>query len=293
MDALLTDILNATPPARPVVMGILNVTPDSFSDGGDFRNPREAIARASKLIDDGAEIIDVGAESTRPGSERVSAREQIDRLGKILPAVCDLAARPGRAGRPRAIVSIDTTLAKVAAFATQAGAKIINDVSAGLDDPEILTLAAKQGSAIVLMHMPSQPCDMQKSPRYDDVVREVRGFLAGRVEAAQAAGVAAERCIVDPGIGFGKTLEHNLALIKGLAEFCKLGCPVLLGPSRKRFIGEITDQPDAQARLGGTISACLAGYQAGAKIFRVHDVREVHDALKVAQRLQQIRNTKS
>jgi len=283
MDALLADILNARASARPVVMGILNITPDSFSDGGNFRNPREALARASKLIDDGAEIIDIGAESTRPGSSRVSAGAQIDRLREVLPAVCKLVNQSGEQERPAAIVSIDTTLAEVADFAIEAGAKIINDVSAGRDDPEIFTLAARQGLAIVLMHMLGQPCDMQKAPAYDNVLRDVRNFLASRVEVAKAAGVAAERCIVDPGIGFGKTLEHNLALIKGLAEFCKLGCPVLLGPSRKRFIGEITNQPDATARLGGTISACLAGYQAGAKIFRVHDVREVHDALKVAQ----------
>ncbi len=273
MTTNLADILVSHRTRRPIVMGILNVTPDSFSDGGAFFGPAAAIAQAKRMIDDGADILDLGAESTRPGSDRVSTAEQIDRLRKILPAVCAMGD---------CLVSIDTTRAEVAAFALDAGAAIVNDVSAGRDDPELLPLAASRNAPVVLMHMLGEPKTMQADPHYDDVVSEVRAFLTGRIAAAGAAGLPREHCIVDPGIGFGKTLEHNLALLAGTSQLCQLGVPVLLGPSRKRFLGELTGATSPADRLGGTIAACLVGYAAGASLFRVHDVAPVRRALTVA-----------
>jgi len=272
MAASLEDILASHRTGRAVVMGILNVTPDSFSDGGRFFDPASAVARALRMVAEGADVIDVGAESTRPGSDRIPAAEQIARLEPVLPDV----ARMGVA------VSIDTTLAEVARFALDAGAAIVNDVSAARDDPKLLRLAAERGAAVVLMHMLGQPKSMQQDPRYDDVVAEVRQFLADRLTAAEAAGVRRDRCIVDPGIGFGKGLRHNLALLRGAGALAELGVPVLYGPSRKRFIGELTGQGDTDRRLGGTIAACLAAFAGGATIFRVHDVAEVVQALAVA-----------
>lgn len=269
----LDDILASPRTRRPVVMGILNVTPDSFSDGGDFLDPDAAARQARRMVEDGADILDVGAESTRPGSERVDADEQIRRLREILPAVV-------ACGVP---VSIDTTLSAVARFALDAGAAILNDVSAGRDDPAMLGLAAASGAPVVLMHMLGTPKDMQAEPRYDDVVAEVRQFLAERVDAAVAAGVSRERIIVDPGIGFGKTLGHNLALLAGTARIASLGLPVLVGPSRKRFIGELTGQRDPRDRTAGTVAACLDAWSRGATVFRVHDVRPLRDALAVAE----------
>jgi len=272
MGLSLDDILASPRTRKPVVMGILNVTPDSFSDGGEFFDPAAAAYQARRLADEGADVIDVGAESTRPGSQRVAADEQIARLRSALPA----AVASG------AVVSIDTTLSAVARFALDEGAAIINDVSAGRDDPAMLALAAQRRAPIVLMHMLGTPKDMQIEPRYDDVVAEVRQFLAARADAAQAAGVPRERIIVDPGIGFGKTLDHNLALLAGTGEIASLGYGVLVGPSRKRFIGALTGQQDPHRRTAGTVAACLAAWSRGATMFRVHDVRELRDALAVA-----------
>ena len=272
MAARLPDILNSHKTRKPVVMGILNVTPDSFSDGNRFFDSAAALAQAKCMIAQGADIIDIGAESTRPGSQRVSPDDQIARLADVLPAVCESGA----------IVSIDPTLASVAEFALDAGAKIVNDVSAGRDDPDLLALAAARDAPLILMHMLGEPKSMQESPRYDDVVSEVRQFLEERLQAAATAGVPRENCIVDPGIGFGKLLAHNLALLAGTGRIVELGCPVLIGASRKRFIGEITNQTDADHRLGGTIGACMAAYHRGATIFRVHDVEPIVAALSVA-----------
>lgn len=258
-------------------MGVLNVTPDSFSDGGEFFSPARAVLQARRMAAEGADIIDVGAESTRPGSDGVSAAGQIDRLGDVLGAVVST-------GR---IVSIDTTCAEVADFALDAGAQIINDVSAGRDDPQMLPLAARRGTPIVLMHMLGKPRTMQAQPRYDNVITEVRGFLAGRIDAAVSAGVSRQKIIVDPGIGFGKLLEHNLALLAGVAALAELSCPVLVGPSRKRFIGELTAQSDPARRVAGTIAACLSARRAGATIFRVHDVEEIVAALAVQTAIEQ------
>ncbi len=270
--ARLADILNSHKTHKPVVMGILNVTPDSFSDGNRFFDSAAALAQAKCMIAQGADIIDIGAESTRPGSQRVSPDDQIARLADVLPAVCESGA----------IVSIDTTLAPVAEFALDAGARIVNDVSAGRDDPDLLALAADRDAPLILMHMLGEPKSMQDSPQYDDVVSDVCQFLEERLQAAATAGVSRENCIVDPGIGFGKLLVHNLALLAGTGRIVEMGCPVLIGASRKRFIGEITNQPDADSRIGGTIGACLAAYDRGATIFRVHDVEPIVSALSVA-----------
>ena len=273
MGLSLADILASHRTRTPVVMGILNVTPDSFSDGGEFFDPAAAAGQARRMADEGADILDVGAESTRPGSRRVTAGEQIRRLRKALPA----AVASG------AVVSIDTTLAAVARFALDEGAAIINDVSAGRDDPAMLDLAAQRGAPIVLMHMLGEPKDMQVEPHYQNVVAEVRAFLASRAAAAEAAGVRRERIIVDPGIGFGKLLEHNLALLAGIGVLVSLGYGVLVGPSRKRFIGTLTGQEDPRNRVAGTIAACLAAWQRGATMFRVHDVGALRQALSIAQ----------
>ena len=222
----LDDILASPRTRRPMVMGILNVTPDSFSDGGQFASPADAVERAIQMIDEGADLIDVGAESTRPGSRRVDADEQINRLRDVLPALASAGI----------LVSIDTTLAAVAAFAMDHGAAIINDISAGRDDPAMLPLTASRGAGLVLMHMLGEPATMQRSPAYADVVADVRTFLLDRTAAARRAGVAVERIILDPGLGFGKTADHNLALLANVAEFAKLGMPVLIGASRKRFL---------------------------------------------------------
>jgi dihydropteroate synthase len=271
MSTTLDEILNSHRTGRPVFMGVLNVTPDSFSDGGRFFDPAAAVAQAARMVAEGADIIDIGSESTRPGSDRVDAGEQIRRIEPVLPEVTRLGV----------LVSIDTTRAEVATFALQAGAGIINDVSAGRDDPGIFELAAAQGTGLVLMHMLGEPKSMQVDPRYDDVVSEVRDFLGERLAAAEAAGVRRQRCIVDPGIGFGKRLEHNLALLAGAQALCELGVPVLYGPSRKRFIGEVTGEQAPGERLGGSIAACLAAYRRGATIFRVHDVAPMVQALAI------------
>jgi dihydropteroate synthase len=277
MPITIDEILNSHRTRRPIVMGVLNVTPDSFSDGGRFFDARAAVAHASRMIDQGAEIIDIGAESTRPGSNSVPPDEQTSRLKDILPAVVDM----------KAPVSIDTTSSEVASFALQAGATIVNDISAGRDDPKIFSVAARHNAAFCLMHMLGTPKTMQDDPQYDDVVEDVRTFLAERVAAAESVGVQREHIIIDPGIGFGKRLKDNLALLACINRLAELDLPVLVGPSRKRFIGELTGVEKPQDRLGGTIAACLAARRGGASIFRVHDVAAVVQALNVAAALEQ------
>ena len=271
MPRKLQDILTAGNRQPAVVMGILNVTPDSFSDGGKYLDPQVAARQARRMIDSGAEIIDIGAESTRPGADAVPPAEQIRRIEQIVPAVVETGA----------IVSIDTTSAAVADRALGWGAGIINDVSAGRYDPEMLPLAAESAAAIVLMHMLGEPRTMQADPRYTDVAAEVKAFLAGRIEAATAAGVSESRIVIDPGIGFGKKMEHNLALLAGVDDLCSLGRAILIGPSRKRFIGQLGGAELPEDRIGGTIAACLAARRGGATIFRVHDVAPAVEALKV------------
>lgn len=252
---------------RPLIMGILNVTPDSFSDGGEFDTPRAAIARARELLEQGAAVVDVGGESTRPGAAYVSADEELKR---VMPVVEALA--------PEHPVSVDTRKAAVAGKCAEAGAAMINDVSAGRDDPAVAEVCAEFGVPYVVMHMKGTPADMQLEPRYDDVVGEVRDFLAERAAWAKARGV--EQVIVDPGIGFGKTLEHNLALINNVPALADLGYPVMVGHSRKSFIGKLTGA-EVDGRLAGSLAAALVAARRGAHILRVHDVAATAQALTV------------
>ena len=253
-------------------MGILNVTPDSFSDGGLHLDPASALARLRAMAADGAAIVDVGAESTRPGAARVPAAEQLARLSPFFAMLGE---------RPPVPISIDTTRVAVAEAALDAGAALVNDVSAGREEPEILDLAAERGAGVVLTHMRGEPGTMQESPRYDDVVGEVADFLASRAAVAAEAGIGPDAVLVDPGIGFGKTLEHNLALLRDLGRIVALGHPVLVGTSRKSMLGVITDRPAARDRLAGSLASAMAAVAAGAAIVRVHDVRDTVDALAV------------
>jgi dihydropteroate synthase len=254
---------------------VLNVTPDSFSDGGNFLDPERAATRAAAMLDEGAQIIDVGGESTRPGSDPVAPEEEARR---VVPVIREIMAE-----RPGAIVSIDTYHAGTAEAALQAGASIVNDVSALRGDPRMADVVADAGCPVILMHMLGEPKTMQRDPRYDDVVREVRDFLAERAEHAVAAGVEPESIILDPGIGFGKTLEHNLALLRHLDALVELGFPVLVGASRKSFIGKITGVEEARERVFGTVATTVLAYERGATFFRVHDVRANREALAVAR----------
>ncbi len=251
---------------RPRIMGILNVTPDSFSDGGRYLDGAAAQARA--LVAAGAEILDVGGESTRPGAAEVPVEEEI---GRVLPAI--------RAAAGLAPVSIDTRKAAVAAAAFDAGAAILNDVSALGFDPALGPLAAARGTPVILMHMRGTPQTMQDDPRYDDVLLDVFDELKARLTAAQAMGIPRERLVADPGIGFAKTAEHNLALIRRLSLFHALGVPLMLGASRKRFIGTIGGEPQADRRAPGSIAVALEGARQGAHLLRVHDVAETKQAL--------------
>jgi len=256
-----------------LVMGIVNVTPDSFSDGGLFLAPDAAIRHGRELAAEGADILDVGGESTRPGAAPVGAAEE---LRRVLPVIEGLAG-----GEPGVRVSIDTTKADVARRALAAGATIVNDISALRFDPELAGVAADAGAICVLMHMRGEPRTMQEDPRYDDVVSDVKAFLEERLEFATSQGIAEERIWVDPGIGFGKTLEHNLALVDRLDEIAAIGRPVVFGASRKSFLGKLTGR-QVDERLAGTIAVNIIAYERGARVFRVHDVAATVDALKVA-----------
>jgi dihydropteroate synthase len=251
-------------------MGVVNVTPDSFSDGGLYLEPGAAIAHGEELARDGAAIIDVGGESTRPGAEPVSAEEE---LRRVLPVVEGLAA-----GHE---ISVDTSKRAVAEAALDAGAAIVNDVTALRGDPEMAALCADRGPTVVLMHMAGYPATMQESPHYEDVVDDVKAFLADRLEAAIAAGVAERRVWLDPGIGFGKTAEHNHELLRRLPELRELGRPLVLGTSRKAFLGR-DDGAAADQRIGGTVATSVLAAAEGVDVLRVHDVAEVAQALAVA-----------
>ncbi len=256
---------------RPLVMGVLNVTPDSFSDGGRFAGAEAAIAHGLALIEDGADLIDIGGESTRPGAAPVTEAEEIAR---VIPVIQRLTGKG-------AALSIDTMKPAVARAAMTAGALVWNDVFA-LQADGALDAAAEMGCQVILMHMQGEPGTMQKAPHYDDVVTEVTAFLEARAHAAMAAGVDQENIWIDPGIGFGKTLDHNLALLANIDVVASLGFPVVLGVSRKRFIQAIDPGArDAGDRLGGSIAAALAGIGGGASVLRVHDVRETVQALQV------------
>lgn len=263
------------PGGGPFVWGVLNVTPDSFSDGGVYVDASAAIDAGLRMADAGADVIDIGGESTRPGSMGVAPDEQMRR---VMPVIEGLVSKPGADGPA---ISIDTRSAEVAQAAIAAGARVINDVSALRDDAEIAPLAASRGVMIVLMHMKGTPADMQKDPTYDDVVAEVRDFLHERMTSAIAAGVPRNRIIVDPGIGFGKTTAHNLKILANLEFFRPLGVPVMVGPSRKRFIGEILGIDKPRDRLMGTAAAVAACILAGVECVRVHDVAECRQVADV------------
>lgn len=257
---------------KTLIMGILNVTPDSFSDGGKFIDPHMAVERAMQMVDDGADIIDIGGESTRPGSEPVSTDEEMKR---VLPVIKDITAAVG------VPISIDTYKADVAAAAINAGALIINDISAATFDPDMQRLIAESGCPAVLMHIKGKPKSMQANPVYDDVVTEVRGFLKARIDALVSAGVDEEQLIIDPGIGFGKTLQHNLELIRHLREFRELGRPILIGTSRKATIGKVLGDLPPEERLEGTAATVAISIANGADIVRVHDVKEMARVAKM------------
>lgn len=260
---------------RVLVMGVLNVTPDSFYDGGRWSDPVKAGKRALDMIDEGADIIDVGGESSRPGARPVPGDVERDRVAPIISWLTERTEVP---------VSVDTTKAAVADAALEAGAIMVNDISAMRFDPEMASTVARHGAAVVLMHMQGTPGTMQQDPRYTDPVREVRSFLEDRLRAALEAGIARDRIVVDPGIGFGKRLEHNLALLAGVSEFVSLGVPVLVGLSRKSFLGELLGVP-SQRRLVGTVAANAVAIARGADLIRVHDVREGRWTADVAFRV--------
>lgn len=253
------------------LMGVVNVTPDSFSDGGLYLDAEAAIAHGRELAAAGAEVLDIGGESTRPGAEPVDAAEELRRVIPVIRGLSDIHCE----------ISVDTSKASVAAAALEAGATIVNDVTALRGDPEMASRCAERSATVVLMHMLGDPRSMQRNPRYDDVVAEVKAFLAERLEAAIATGIAEERIWLDPGIGFGKTAAHNLELLRRLGELRELGRPLVIGTSRKSFIGKV-DGSGAGERLGGTIASSVLAAAEGAEVLRVHDVAEVRQALVVA-----------
>lgn len=255
--------------ARPLIMGVVNVTPDSFSDGGRSLESGTAIAHARRLVDEGADLIDIGAESSRPGAEGISADQELSRLVPVLEGLRDLTVP----------VSVDTTKPEVMRAAISEGATMINDIGA-LRSLGALEAVSASDAGVCLMHMQGEPRTMQREPRYGDVVAEVRAFLAGRVAAAEASGIARERIVIDPGFGFGKTVEHNFELLRNLARFAEIGVPVMAGWSRKSTLGGVTGRP-AGERLAASIAAALLAVQHGARILRVHDVAATRDALAV------------
>jgi dihydropteroate synthase len=254
----------------PIVMGVVNVTPDSFSDGGEWLDPRVAIAHGRDLVAQGAAILDIGGESTRPGARPVTEAEE---LRRVVPVIEGLAAAGAR-------LSVDTSKAAVAAAAIDAGATVVNDVTALRGDPAMAALVAERDCDVCLMHMLGEPRTMQRDPRYDDVVDDVKAFLAQRLEFAVEAGISEQRVWLDPGIGFGKTIDHNLELAR-LDEIVALGRPVVIGTSRKSFLGTIAGR-DAGERVPGTIATNVLALARGARVFRVHDVAQARDALLVA-----------
>jgi dihydropteroate synthase len=260
---------------RCLVMGVVNVTPDSFSDGGRYLDHQAAIAHGLALAGEGADLLDVGGESTRPGAAYVDEATELDRAMPVVEALAKASDVP---------VSIDTRKAAVARAALAAGAAVVNDVSAGRDDPDLLGVAARAKAPVVLMHMRGTPATMQEDPRYDDVVAEVEAFLADRCAAAEAAGVAHDALVVDPGIGFGKRDEHNYALLAALPRLTRLGHPLLVGTSRKGFVGRALDAP-VHERLEGSAAAVVWAVERGARIVRVHDVRHMVRTVRMTEAL--------
>ena len=262
-------------PNKPLIMGILNVTPDSFSDGGKYSGLDDALKQVERMLAEGADIIDIGGESTRPGADSVAAADQLQRVIPVITAI-------RQQFKSAILISIDTTSSEVAKAALAAGANIINDVSAGQNDEAILALAAQTDVPIILMHSQGSPKNMQESPYYDDVVREVIDALKNRINAALKAGIKKENIALDPGIGFGKRKQDNLDLLAHLDAFVALGFPVLLGTSRKRFMGTICDVGKPSELVTATAVTTALGVMAGVRIFRVHDVKENRQAADVA-----------
>jgi len=261
-------------PRPTLLMGVVNVTPDSFSDGGQFLDPAAAIAHAFRLVEEGADLLDVGGESTRPDAEPVSEAEELRRVMPVIEALV---------GRVRVPVSIDTMKPGVARAALQAGASLVNDVGANRTEPDMWRLVADAGAGYVVMHMLGTPRTMQRAPTYRDVVAAVGEFFADRLRRLAAAGVHADQTVLDPGFGFGKTVGHNLQLLAALRSFTKWQRPLLLGVSRKSFVGHVTGETQAVARLPGSLACACWGVEAGASIVRVHDVRATRQALRMTE----------
>ena len=258
---------------RTYLMGILNVTPDSFSDGGQYNTLQSALSQAQYMINHGADIIDIGGQSTRPGAEEISYTEEFERVIPIIKAIREQFSIP---------ISIDTTRAKIAEKAIAAGADMINDISGGTFDPEMFNLAARVDVPIILMHMRGKPENMQQMTNYQDLVPDILDFLGLQLQKAIACGVDSEKIIIDPGIGFAKTFEQNIQLLRRLSDFKVLGVPILIGTSRKSFIGKIINQQDPQKRVWGTAATCCSAIMSGADILRIHDVAEIYDVSRVA-----------
>ena len=256
---------------RPRLMGVVNVTPDSFSDGGDFLDPSIAIGHGKSLIEAGADILDIGGESTRPGSKPISTDEECRRVLPVIEGLVDAGA----------LISVDTRHAAVMRLAIGAGAHIVNDVTALTGDPESIGVCVEAGVDVVLMHMQGEPGTMQDNPHYDDAALDIVDYMQARLLELQAAGMPTTRIAVDPGIGFGKNLEHNLRILSHIDAFHALGVPLVLGVSRKSFISKIDRQADPKDRVAGSIAAAIAGWDRGVQIFRVHDVAETRQALAV------------
>jgi len=273
-----------------LIMGVLNVTPDSFSDGGKYLGVDAAFGRGREMVRAGADIVDIGGESTRPGAAAVSVDEELRRALPVIERLAD--GEPGERAQP---ISIDTTKAVVAEKSLVAGACIINDISALRFDPRMVDVVRDAGAGMVLMHMQGTPQTMQQSPRYDDVIAEVRSFLAERIAFAESRGLRKAQIAVDPGIGFGKTVEHNLQLLAHLGEFRSLGCPVVVGTSRKSFIGKVLADRSgeraggADGRLWGTAATVAWAVAQGARVVRVHDVAEMSDVVRLVEAIQQAR----
>ncbi len=256
-------------------MAILNVTPDSFSDGGKFADPNQAVNRALNLMEEGADMIDIGGESTRPGAEPVSLDEELNRTIPVIESIRK---------ESDCLISIDTYKSAVAEAALNAGANVVNDISGFTFDSKMAPLVAKKNASVILMHIKGTPRDMQKNPHYDNLIEEIKSFFQQQVELAKIAGVRSKKIILDPGIGFGKRLEDNFAIIRELGQIRAMGYPVLLGPSRKSFIGMALDIP-VEERLEGTLASITAGIMNGARIVRVHDIVETRRAVTITEKI--------
>lgn len=258
---------------RTYLMGVLNVTPDSFSDGGEFNNLAAALVQAQRLVEGSADIIDIGGQSTRPNAEQVSVEEELNRVLPVIKQLRPLISMP---------ISIDTTRAIVAQKAVEAGADLVNDISGGIFDPNMLPVVAQLDVPIVLMHRRGTPKTMQQLTEYQDLIGEIYQFFQQQIAAALSAGIKSSQIIIDPGIGFAKTASQNWEILRQLPKFRALGMPILVGPSRKSFIGRLLNQPDPKDRTWGTAAACCGAIAGGTDILRVHDVREMHDVCRVA-----------